>query len=452
MAQAARAAQTSARLTSVKVAAASNAHPARMAQPPHRAPPAMMAAPVASADRSANRDAGVRRRAYAGPALFSFGFRPFFLAAALFAGLAVPLWMAALAHGSALGPGGDGAAWHAHEMIFGYTGAVVAGFLLTAIPNWTGRAPVMGWPLVLLFALWLAGRAAMLLPAPGLGGRGLEALFLVALAAAVWREIVAGRNWRNLPPAGLVSALALGNLLWHAEALGAPLGGIGQHLALGAIALLMALIGGRIIPSFTTNWMRKEGLAPLPEPFGRFDRLVLAGTILAIVAWLAWPSAAAAGWLILAAGIANIVRLARWRGWRTIREPLVAVLHIGYFWLAFALLLIGAAVLAPGVFAGASALHALTAGAVGLLTLAVMTRASRGHSGRPLAADGATVAIYGLICLGAVLRLLLPFTTLPYVLGASLAGLVWSTGMLLFALAYGPMLLNRRSDTVAPRS
>jgi uncharacterized protein involved in response to NO len=401
---------------------------------------------------SGSRDAGEKRRAYAGPALFSFGFRPFFLFAALFAGLAVPAWMGAFAHGQVLGPGGDAMGWHAHEMLFGFTGAVIAGFLLTAIPNWTGRAPVMGWPLALLSGLWLAGRGAMLLPDPGAGGRAVEALFLLVLAAAVWREILAGANWRNLPVAGLLSAFALANLLWHSEAMGLALDGLGQRLALSALILLMALIGGRIIPSFTTNWMKKERLAPLPTPFGAFDKAVLGLTGAALAGFLVMPGKGPVGLLLVAAGLAHLARLLRWRGWQTGREPLVLILHIAYLWLAVALMLIGAAALQPGLFAGASALHALTAGAVGQLTLAVMTRATRGHSGRPLAADTVTVLIYGLIFLGALLRLVLPFTPVSYTLGASIAGLFWAGGMLLFALAYGPMLALPRPAEVRPRA
>lgn len=403
-------------------------------------------------EKNANRDAGEKRRAYAGPAIFSFGFRPFFFAAALFAGLAVPLWLAAMAHATPLGPGGDGAAWHAHEMIFGYTGSVMAGFLLTAIPNWTGRPPVMGWPLAALFALWLASRAAMSWPSPGMLGRGVEALFLLVLVAAVWQEIIAGRNQRNVPVALLLTTFALANLLWHAEAMGAPLAGVGQRLALLVLVLLMALIGGRIIPSFTSNWMKRQRLVPLPAPFGRWDQAVLALTALALISWLAAPDRVGTGWLLLWAGAAHIGRLARWQGWQTLGEPLVAILHIAYFWLAVAMILLGSAILAPGVFAGASALHALTAGAIGLLTLAVMTRASRGHAGRPLTADFLTVTIYALIFLGALLRLLLPFTPVSYALGASIAGLFWSAGMLLFVVGYAPMLLACRSDGTGPKA
>jgi uncharacterized protein involved in response to NO len=400
---------------------------------------------------SGSRDAGEKRRAYAGPALFGFGFRPFFLSAGLFAGLAVPIWMAAFAHGQPLGPGGDAMGWHAHEMLFGFVGAVIAGFLLTAIPNWTGRAPVMGRPLALLFLLWLGGRLVMALPDPGLGGRALESAFLLALAAAVWREILAGANWRNLPVAGILSAFLLGNLLWHAQALGLPLAGLGQRLAIAALVLLMALIGGRIIPSFTTNWMKKARIEPLPTPFGPFDKAVLGLTGAALLGFLAAPGSQATGALLLVAGLAHVGRLLRWRGWRTGPEPLVLILHIAYLWLAAALLLMGCAILAPGLFAGASALHALTAGAVGQLTLAVMTRATRGHTGRPLTADTTTVLVYGLVFLGALLRLVLPFTPLSYTLGASIAGLVWAAGMLLFAVAYGPMLLRPRPADVRPR-
>ncbi len=391
-----------------------------------------------------DRDAGNKPRAYAGPALFSFGFRPFFLFAALFAGLAMPAWVAAFALGEPVGVGGNAMAWHAHEMIFGYTGAVIAGFLLTAIPNWTARAPVMGWPLALLFGLWLVGRIAMALPDAAGAAAVLDSLFLLVLAAAVWREILSGRNWKNLPVAGLLSAFAVANILWHVEAAGVPLAGLGQRLALATLSMLMALIGGRIIPSFTTNWMKKERRTPLPVPFDRFDQVVLGLTGAALIGWIGAPFALLSGGLLGLAGVGHVARLARWGGWRTFAAPIVTILHIAYLWLAIALLLLAAAILAPGLFAGASALHALTAGAVGQLTLAVMTRASRGHSGKPLVADTATIVVYGCIFTGALLRLVLPFTQLPYATGAAIAGSVWALGMLLFVAAYGPMLLQRQ--------
>lgn len=401
------------------------------------------------AQPSRSRDAGTKRRAFTGPALFSFGFRPFFLFATLFAGLAVPAWLAAFALGVPLGVTDNAMAWHAHEMIFGYTGAVIAGFLLTAIPNWTGRAPVMGWPLALLFGLWLSGRIAMASPFSEAAASIIDVVFLIVLAAAVWREIVAGRNWKNLPVAGLLSAFAAANILWHLEAANVPLSGLGQRLALGALAMLMALIGGRIIPSFTTNWMKKERRVPLPVPFNSVDRLVLGLTGVALIAWIVAPLALISGVLLGSAGVGHVVRVARWGGWRTLAEPIVAILHISYLWLAIALLLLATAILTPGLFAGASALHALTAGAVGQLTLAVMTRASRGHSGKPIVADRATTIVYACIFMGALLRLMLPFTPMDYATGAAIAGSIWSLGMLLFAYAYGPMLVLRSPKLAA---
>ena len=397
----------------------------------------------------AARDAGAKRRAYAGPALFSFGFRPFFLGATLFGGLAMPLWLWAFAHGGGLGAGGDALTWHAHEMIFGFIAAVIAGFLLTAVPNWTGRSPVMGLPLALLFGLWLAGRGAMLLPAPGLAGRTVDMLFLVALALAIWREVVAGRNWRNLPVCLMLTLFAAANMAWHAEALGlvSALPGFGKRLALAVVTMLMCFIGGRIIPSFTTNWMKKAQLRPEPAPFGRFDVVVLAATALALTGWLVWPEAAATGAALALTAALHLIRLGRWQGWRTAAEPLVLILHIAYGWIVVALAVLATAVFVPELFAGASALHALTAGAIGQLTLAVMTRAALGHVGRPLTADRATVVIYALVFCGAALRLVLPFTAIGYVLGSSIAGSVWAAGLLLFVIHYGPLLARRRPPT-----
>ncbi|MGL4543906.1 MAG: NnrS family protein, partial [Polymorphobacter sp.] len=217
--------------------------------------------------------------------------------------------------------------------------------------------------------------------------------------------------------------------------------------ALAAVTVLMGFIGGRIIPSFTTNWMKQHKLHPEPTPYNRFDLLVLVATAGAMAAWVGWPDAAATGAMLAATAALQLRRLARWQGWRTAGEPLVLILHIAYGWLVVALAVLAANVFVPGLFAGASALHALTAGAIGQLTLAVMTRASLGHVGRPLTADRATVAIYALVFAGAALRLVLPFTPLDYALGASIAGTVWAAGFLLFAVHYGPMLARRRPPT-----
>jgi uncharacterized protein involved in response to NO len=376
--------------------------------------------------------------------LLSYGFRPFFLLAGLYAALAVPLWALALMRGWALGAGGNALGWHAHEMIFGYLPAVLAGFLLTAVPNWTARPPLRGPALGLLVALWLVGRLAMLCPSTSALLRGADCLFLIALAGVVWNEILRGGNRRNVPVCVLVSLLALGNVAYHFGPAWGLLDRSGQRLGLAVATLLMSLIGGRIIPAFTTNWMKQRGIAPAPTPFDNFDRLVLAVTLLALAGWVVAPLAPALGGLLLLAGGLHAFRLARWGGWRTLAEPLVTILHVAYAWLPLALLLMGLAVLRPQRIGPTQALHALTAGAIAHLTLAVMTRATLGHTGNALTAGPATVAIYALVFAGAVLRLVLPLTALPYAPAMALAGGLWSAGFLLFVAVYGPLLLRER--------
>lgn len=386
----------------------------------------------------ASRDG--RGRLRAAPAILHYGFRPFFLAGAAYAALAVPIWLAMLVTG--VSPRGPFAAveWHSHEMVFGYLAAIVAGFVLTAIPNWTGRLPLSGAPLAGLVGLWLAGRlACAFLPHP-VSAALIDFAFLAALAFSVWREIVAGRNWRNTPVAVLLSLLGLSGLLHHAEAAGLAPSDVAIRLALAAMLLLVALIGGRIVPSFTRNWLVRAGATRLPAGFGRLDKAALAATAAAAACWAAFPQASATAVLLVIAGISLGARLSRWRGHATLAEPILAVLHLGYGWLAVSLVLIGASVLAPAAVPASSALHALTAGAVGTMTLAVMTRASLGHTGREIAADRWTLAMYAAVTAGAVLRVAAPYAGGLYLSVLAAGGLVWSAAFGLFALRYGPML------------
>lgn len=380
------------------------------------------------------------RRAYRGPALFSFGFRPFFLLGSVWAAIAVPIWIWSYLGGAAPVAHRD---WHVHEMLFGFLGAVLAGFLTTAVPNWTGRMPVIGAPLAGLVALWFAGRIAML-GAYWLGpwASVVDAAFLLTFAGVIWREVLEGRNWRNLPVCGLVTAFALANVAFHLDA-ALWQSGVGERLALGAIAVLLALIGGRIVPSFTRNWMKARRLAPEPALFSRLDQAALALTGAGALTWTFAPQTAVTGALLSLAGAANLVRLARWRGWMAAREPLVWILHLGYAWLGLGLLLLGVSRLTLAVPQTAG-VHALTAGAVGVMTLAVMTRASRGHTGRPLAADAATTAIYATINLAAVLRFAAPFAGAGQAPLLILSAALWSLAFGGFALAYGRMLTAPR--------
>ena len=355
--------------------------------------------------------------------VFSIAFRPFFLLAAVWGALAMPVWLTAYVHGYA--PRADLPAmfWHAHEMVYGFGFAAVAGFLLTAIPNWTGRLPVRGTGLAALVLLWLAGRVALLLSA---AFAWVDVAFGVALMAVVARELIAGRNWRNLPMLVALALLVAGNVLFHL--------GIDPTCRLGIATLLMliALVGGRIVPSFTRNWLAKQRAVRMPAPEGVLDRIALLITLVALGAWVL----DVANWPAVIAGAALGLRLARWRGLATVREPLLVILHIGYAWLALGLVLIGLEVQPQ------AALHALTAGAIGTMTLAVMTRASLGHTGRPLSADGPTLAIYGLVTFAALTRVLSPFAGAHAVLVTSFAGLAWTAAFATFAIHYGRMLVG----------
>jgi uncharacterized protein involved in response to NO len=287
--------------------------------------------------------------------------------------------------------------------------------------------------------LWLAGRLAMLFP--GAVAAGVDSLFLIVFAAWAWREVLGGRNWRNVPVCVLVSLFAAANVAFHLISGGGL--GAGERAALSVAAGLIALIGGRIIPSFTRNWLRARGVAAQPPEPGRIDRLALGLTGLAGVLWTAFPDHPLAGAALAAAGAANLLRLARWRGGRTLKEPLVTVLHVGYFWLGLGLALLGASVLTP-LAPRTAGVHALTAGAIGVMTLAVMTRVSRGHTGRPLTADRPTVLIYLAINLAAVTRVAAPFCLSAQTALLAASAVLWVLAYGGYAAAYAPMLLRPR--------
>jgi uncharacterized protein involved in response to NO len=384
---------------------------------------------------------------YEGPALFSAGFRPFFLASAIWAALAIPLWLCLYASVISLPTDLPPVVWHVHEMVYGFAAATVAGFMLTAIPNWTGRMPLQGRPLVLLVALWSAGRLGVLLsgaigaPAAAVLDLSFPAVFLAAMA----REILRGRNWRNLPMLGALTSLLVGNLLVHGDSLGfADTADLGNRLGLATLLFLIALMGGRIIPSFTRNWLAKmrPGSA-LPSAGGRLDLAVLAITGLALAGWIIFPHSVVVAWVEVGAGAGLIVRLARWRGLAVLGDPLLAILHVGYAWLAGGFILLGLDRIHEGLPPG-TAVHALTAGAIGTMTLAVMTRASLSHTGRPLVAGRGTVAIYLFITAAAILRVLAPLAGgyVDWVLSAG--GLAWTAAFGLFAVLYGGLLARPR--------
>lgn len=382
---------------------------------------------------------------YRGPAFFSYGFRPFFFGAALFAGVAVPVWILMLIQAGDSALIHTGRQWHVHEMIFGFIPAVITGFLLTAIPNWTDRPPIRGNELILLFALWVAGR--LLIPVPWftpLLAAMVDGAFLVTVAGLVWREIGVARTWGHAPIGILVSLYAAANIVFHILALTGSETEPAQRMALAMLMLLLSFIGGRITPNFTREYLAGRTTRQ-PARFSRFDgvSLVLAG--IAAVLWILAPEAMATGWILVAAGCIHLGRLVRWYGWMTWREPLVLMLHVGYGWLALSWLLLGAATLGMGL-TPADALHALTTGSVGAMTLAVMTRASLGHTGRVRHAGPMTMSLYILVNIGALLRVFGPSTDLSVhaVLGSAAA--CWSGAYLLFAAVYGAFLFQPSLD------
>jgi uncharacterized protein involved in response to NO len=395
------------------------------------------------------KTAGIPRyRPFAGPALLRQGFRPFFLGAGIWAVAAMVLWIGALEGYVAIPTAFDPIGWHAHEMLFGFVVAAIAGFLLTAIPNWTGRMPLEGVPLAILVAVWLAGRAAVFGSAwIGAGSAAaLDLAFLTLLLCVVLREILAGRNWRNLPMPVVLGGLLVANGLTHADALGlATTGALGQRLGIGIVILLIGLVGGRIIPSFTLNWLKKRGQSTLPASFGVFDRGALGLAAAALAIWVIAPESPIGGAALIAAGIASLVRLARWRGHLTLAEPLVWSLHLGFVWVGAGLLLVGVSAFLPDV-PQAAGLHALSAGAMGGMTLAVMTRATLGHTGRSLTAGRWTVAICLLVAAAAALRVAAPFSAAAYVPLLWTSGLAWSAAFGLFVVHHGRMLFSRRAD------
>ncbi|MGG7643550.1 NnrS family protein [Rhodovulum sp. YNF3179] len=388
------------------------------------------------------------RQDFTGPALFSYGFRPFFLAATLFGLGVVPAWL--LVWRGDLMPGGPMAPvdWHVHEMIFGYGAAVVAGFLFTAVPNWTGRMPARGWPLAVLLALWIAGRLAM---AGAFGDDPVlvmcaDGAFLLAVAGMIAREIVAGRNWRNLKVVVPVSLLAAANVFFHLEAMRTGLAETGHRLGIALLVFLIMLIGGRIVPSFTRNWLARSGSPSRPVPFGPYDVASLVAGGVALAGWVAVPDAPATGVALALATVMHVVRLARWLGVLTAGAPLLVMLHIAYGFLPA-----GFAAAALGAFGRAGpdqAAHLFGIGGIGGMTLAVMMRATLGHTGRPLVAGPALTVGFVAVALAALVRLYGADAFFPGLDGIHLAALLWTAG---FALAVRRLLPWLATPRMAPR-
>jgi len=378
---------------------------------------------------------------------WSGAFRPLFLCAGILAIVAVVWWVAGFVHGYGVPSLGTSSYWHAHEMIFGFGGAAIGGFLLTAIANWTARPPIAGPMLMALTLTWLVGRVAIGLAEnlPFLAvicGALAYFAFLIALAM---RELIAARNFKNMRVIAVISVIALFDGLFIAACLDVialdPV--LLYQTAILAIILLISLIGGRGIPAFTRNWMSREQIAaPMPAMFDRFDMVCLASVVVTILAGIISPYGALFGYCALAASLLHAVRLIRWRGIHSWREPIVAMLHFGYFWVPVGLALLGIATLWPDVLGSRDALHALTGGAMACMIIAIAGRAALGHTGRELRAGIALNSAFGLIWLSTVARVAVGFDGSAYVSVLAIATLMWIGGWLAFLIGYAPVLLG----------
>lgn len=380
---------------------------------------------------------------------FAYGFRPFFLAAGLYAVIAVGAWAWILVAGRA--PFGElpPHLWHGHEMLFGFIGAAIAGFLLTAVPSWTGSRGFAGAPLVLLSALWLAGRVAFasaaVLPWPAVAAA--ELAFLPLLAFLIGRSLVQERN-RNFPMLVIVAVLwgIDGWFLWALAAADYLQAGLALRTGIGVLLLLVTVIGGRIVPAFTANALRARGIAAEITTRKPVEVATIGSMALAVVVDALAPGQQAAGIVALIAALAQAVRLAGWRSLRTFDDPIVWVLHAAYAWLPLGLALKAVHLLAGAPWA-AQWLHALTIGVAAMMIMAVMTRASLGHTGRPLVVARSIAVAYALLLGAALVRVFGP-ALLPasYLATVETAALLWIAAFAIYVAVYAPILTRERAD------
>ncbi len=378
------------------------------------------------------------------PVLLSYAFRPFFLLNGLFAILVVIAWVMTL-HGAGLP--GLGVWWHAHEMVIGFAMASVAGFSLTAVSVWTGRPAVHGAPLGWLLFCWLAGRFAMAashwLPASAVFA--LDMLFPVLLCLLLGREIISSRNRRNYPLVIIIAIMALFNVLYHLSVVGfVPAAErVAVYLLIHSILVLVTIVAGRITPAFTRNWLHSQGVKRLPIVRPALDRVTVALTVATGLAAGLLPAHPATGVLALLTALSHGFRLSGWRGLATLSSPLLFVLHVGYAWLPLAYAMLACSVFG-WLFTPAAALHALTMGAITSVVLAVTTRVSLGHTGRPLQVSRAIVFTYWLMAIAVVFRIASTFTGSRYLLMIDLAAASWVLVFAIFLWVYWPVLSREK--------
>ena len=379
----------------------------------------------------------------------SYAFRPLFLLNGLFAIATISVWLMAL-HGIGLAPiPATMLYWHGHEMVVGFGMAAMAGFVLTAVATWTDRSPLQGKLLGMLVFSWLLGRLTMMaaMQLPYWLVASVDTIFPFLLAFLVGREVVGGGSRRNYPIVGIITILAVLNLLYHLGAIQilAGMDRLALYLMIHLILLMITVIAGRIIPNFTANWLRAQGYERLPENRPLTDGITVVATLATGVSVSFTPLGPVTGIVAMVAALSHAVRLARWRGLATTSEPLLFVLHVAYLWLpvGYALMALAAFGL---VFPATAALHALTMGAIGNMILAVTSRVALAHTGRSLHAPQLIVISYAILNAAVVARVLGPLNSGLYVEMIDLSAFGWIVTFAIFTGVFWPILTRPRVD------
>ncbi|MGL1921723.1 MAG: NnrS family protein [Hyphomicrobiales bacterium] len=377
---------------------------------------------------------------------FSAGFRPFFLAAATMALLNMVIWIGYLSGVVELHSEFTPSMWHLHEMMFGFVGAAIAGFLLTAVPNWTGRPNLRGLNLASLFALWTMGRVASFYSSyTGIYFAAIADLpFFFILGIYIYKEILATGNHRNLPIAIMVSMFGVANVIIYAEYIwGFESAHYGYRFSILLISLLVMLIGGRIIPNFTANWLKQQGSDIRPTLMGKFDIYCIAASLFGLLSWVLMPDNIITGFLILIIGFLNAVRFSRWQMAAIFNNHMLLILQIAYLWLAVGLLALGVYIIFQ-IEPLNMPIHALTIGAFTTMILGVMTRASLGHTGRKVAASKLTLLIFLSIQTAVVSRILATYTDMLHDELLYVSAVAWVLSFAVFIIEYAPYFLKAR--------
>ena len=382
--------------------------------------------------------------------LWGRAFRPFFLFGSAYGALAIGVWTAMWAGFLPFPTGYPPTWWHAHEMLFGFVAAAVAGFLLTAAPVWTGREALAGRPLAALATLWVLGRIAMgmagVIPAPLVAA--IDGAFLPVVALVLARTVIGTGQYRNYGVVALVAVLAVVDAAVHAHFAGLVSGAASRafRFTVDVVVVLVVVIGGRITPAFTATWLMRTGVDAQVRSWRWLDRVAVAGAVLVALADLVAPRTGVSGAVAAAAGLAVAARMAGWQTVRTWRDPLVWSLHAGMAWVVIGFALVAAGDLGGDVPATAG-LHALTAGSMGAMIMAVVTRVSLGHTGRLLVLPRFAAASYVLVHVGALLRVAAAVMGGRAAASVLLtAGVVWASAFAWFAFVYAPILVSPRPD------